>query len=175
MLISDSVIVLIEKLVTFQSRSGLYAFVDAASTLSGFCPKDKTPDLQQCGVVYQFTCPQYQYMYVGETGRTLATRMKDHTSHNTQPTAVGDHCRDHGHVISKNNVEVVAREEGWFKRKVREAIEIKTLQPTINRDQGFDLPAIYSKILPVIRNCSRQTSDHPALTNRAVASRSLTK
>ena len=25
-------------------------------------------------------------------------------------------CRDHGHVISKNNVEVLAREEGWFKR-----------------------------------------------------------
>ena len=68
--------------------------------------------------------------------------MKDHTSHNTQPTAVGDHCREHGHVINKNNVEVLAREEGWFKRKIREAIEIKTLQPTINRDQGFDLPAI---------------------------------
>ena len=54
----------------------------------------------------------------GETGRTLATRMKDHTSHNTQPTAVGgggeDHCREHGHVIRKNNVEVPAREEGWF-------------------------------------------------------------
>ena len=56
--------------------------------------------------------------------------------------------------------KVLAREEGWFKRKVREAIEIKTLQPTINRDQGFDLPAIYNEILPVTRDCSRQTSDH---------------
>ena len=112
-------------------------------------PKDKTPDLQKCGVVYQVTCPQCQQLYVGETGRTLATRMKDHTSHNTQPIAVGDHCREHGHVINKNNVEVLAREEGWFKRKIREAIEIKTLQPTTNRDQGFDLPAIYSEILPV--------------------------
>ena len=82
-------------------------------------PKDKTPDLQKCGVVYQVTCPQCQHLYVGETGRTLATRMKDHTSHNTQSTAVGDHCREHGHVINKNNVEVLAREEGWFKRKVR--------------------------------------------------------
>ena len=84
-------------------------------------PKDKTPDLQKCGVVYQITCPQYPHLYV------VATRMKDHTSHNTKPTAVGDHCREHGHVISKNNVEVLAREEGWFKRKVCEAIEIKTL------------------------------------------------
>ena len=34
---------------------------------------------------------------------------------NTQLTAVSDHCRDHGHVISENNVEVRAREEGWLK------------------------------------------------------------
>ena len=140
-------------------------------------PKDKTPDLQKFGVVYQVTCPQCQHLYVGETGRTLATRMKDHTSHNTQPSAVGDHCREHGHVINKNNVEVLAREEGWFKRKIREAIEIKTLQPAINRDQGFDLPAIYSEILPVsvTRDRSRQTSGHPAQAIGAVASSSQTK
>ena len=101
--------------------------------------------------------------------------MKDHTSHNSQPTAMGDHCREHGHAINKNNVEVLAREEGWFKRKVREAIEIKTIQPTINRDQGFDLPAIYSEILPVTRDCSRQTSDHSALTSGAVAGGSFSK
>ena len=138
---------------------------------------DKTPDLQKCGVLYQVTCPQCQHLYVGETGRTLATRMKDHTSHNTQPTAVGDHCREHGHVINKNNVEVLDREEGWFKRKIREAIEIKTLQPTINRGQGFDLPAIYSEILPVsvTRDRSRQTSGHPAQAIGAVASSSQTK
>ena len=51
------------------------------------------PDLQKCGVVYQVTCPQCQHLYVGETGRTLATRMKDHTSHNTQPTAAGLNAR----------------------------------------------------------------------------------
>ena len=117
-------------------------------------------------------------MYVGETGRTLATRIKDHTSHNTKPTAVGDHCREHGHGINKNNVEVLAREEGWFQRKVREAIEIKTLQPTINRDQGFDLPGIYSELLlsvSVTRDRRRQTSGHPAQTIGAVASSSPTK
>ena len=62
-----------------------------------------------------------------------------------------------------------------FKRKVREAIEIKTIQPTINIDQGFDLPAIYSEILPVTRDRSRHTSDHSALTSGAVAGGSLRK
>ena len=79
------------------------------------------------------------------------------------------------HIINKNNVEVLAREEGWFKRKVHETVEIKTILPTINRDQGFDHPAIYNEILPVTRDCSRQTSDHSALTIVAVAGRSLAK
>ena len=72
---------------------------------------------------------------------------------------------------------LLARKEGWFKRKIREAIEIKTLQPTINRDQGFDLPAIYSEILPasVTRDRSRQTSGHPAQAIGAVASSSQMK
>ena len=74
-----------------------------------------------------------------------------------------DHCRNHGHVISKNNVEVLAREERWFRRKVRKAIKIKTRQPTINRDQGFDLPTIYSKLLPFPRD--RQTSGHSPLSS----------
>ena len=75
------------------------------------------------------------------------------------------------------NIYCIGREEGWFKRKVREAIEIKTLQPTINRDQGFDLPAIYNEILPVsvTRDRNRQTSGHPAQTIGTVASSSLTK
>ena len=51
------------------------------------------------------------------------------------PLLGNDLPRDHGHAISKNNVEVLAKEEGWFKRKVRKAIEINTRQPTINPDQ----------------------------------------
>ena len=65
----------------------------------------------------------------------------------------------------KNNVEVLAREEGWFKCKVGEAIKIKTIQLTINQDQGFDLSAIYSEFLPFTRDRDRQTSGHSALSS----------
>ena len=41
-------------------------------------PKDKTPDAQKCGQVYQVECPKCPLTYIGETGRMLATRMKDH-------------------------------------------------------------------------------------------------
>ena len=41
-------------------------------------PKEKTPDAQKCGLVYQVECPECPLTYIGETGRTLATMMKDH-------------------------------------------------------------------------------------------------
>ena len=41
-------------------------------------PKEKTPDAQKRGLLYQVECPECSITYIGETGRTLATRMKDH-------------------------------------------------------------------------------------------------
>ena len=87
-------------------------------------PKDKTPDAQKCGLVYQVECPECSLTYIGETGRMLATRMKDHLNLRNPLTAVGEHCAHEHHTITKDSVRVLAREDGWFKRKVREAIEI---------------------------------------------------
>ena len=39
-----------------------------------------------------------------------------------------------------DSVKVLAREDIWLKRKVREAIEIKIGQPVMNRYQGYELP-----------------------------------
>ena len=62
-------------------------------------------------------------------------------------TAVGEHCAHEHHKITKDSVKVLAREDVWLKRKVREAIEIKIGQPAMNRDQGYELPPIYNKLL----------------------------
>ena len=44
-------------------------------------------------------------------------------------------------------VRMLAREEHLWKRKIREAIEIRTQHPTLNRDTGYDLPAIFDNLL----------------------------
>ena len=46
------------------------------------------------------------------------------------------------HKITKDSVNVLAREDVWLKGKVRDAIKIR--QPAMNRDQGYELPLIYS-------------------------------
>ncbi len=66
--------------------------------------------------------------------------MKDHLNLRNPLTAVGEHCAHEHHKITKDSVKVLAREDVWLKRKVREAIEIKIGQPAMNRDQGYELP-----------------------------------
>ena len=89
----------------------------------------------------------------------LATRMKDHLNLRNPLTAVGEHCAHEHHTITKDSVRVLAREDGWFKRKVREAIEIKIGQPAMNRDQGYELPPppIYDELL---LSCDRRRDGH---------------
>ena len=115
-------------------------------------PKDKTPDPKKCGVIYQIQCPQCPEQYVGETGRTLETRMKEHLKLTSPRTAVGEH----EHPISEDNVKVIAREDHTFRRKIRESIEIRSRRPAINRDQGYELPPIYDELL----SCDRRSGDH---------------
>ena len=122
-------------------------------------PKDKTPDAQKCGLVYQVEFPECSLTYIGETGRMLATRMKDHLNLRNPLTAVGEHCAHEHHTITKDSVRVLAREDGWLKRKVREAIEIKIGQPAMNRDQGYELPPHLRWTSAVMWSSSRRSRD----------------
>ena len=85
-------------------------------------PEDKTHDAQQCGLVYQVECPEFpSHTSVRQAGRLIYTRMKDHLNLRNLPTAVGEHCAHEHHKIAKDSVKVLAREDIWLKRKVREA------------------------------------------------------
>ena len=47
-----------------------------------------------------------------------------------------------------DNLKVLDREQDWMKRKVKKAIHIKQTEPSMNRDQGYQLPPIYGQIIP---------------------------
>ena len=42
-----------------------------------------------------------------------------------------------------DNLKLLDREQDWLKSKVKEAIHIKQRAPSMNRDQGYQLPHIY--------------------------------
>ena len=108
-------------------------------------PKDPVDNLDKTGVVYHIPCGDCNSGYVGETSRTLRTRLKEHTR-NSSP--VGAHAQEQQHSIQFDQVKILDTDPDWFARGVREAIHIATHTSDLNRDRGRHvLPRIYRSII----------------------------
>lgn len=110
--------------------------------------KDKIP-YNTCGV-YQVPCTCGK-VYIGETGRTIDTRLKEHKRHLRliQPTksAIAEHALDTLHDINFEKTKTISKTKNWKSRKIREAIEIIKHPNNFNRDNGYELSDTW---LPVI-------------------------
>ena len=49
--------------------------------------------------------------------------------------------------VDPNKTKVLSIEINTFKRRIKEAIQIKLTKPALNRDNGYELAAIYDTIL----------------------------
>ena len=105
-------------------------------------------------------------VYIGETGRKLETRILEHkrdvetaeqgvrtrrsrseTSQEQNKSAITDHTVSKNHVPNWKDVEVLDKEEDYFKRQIKEAIWIRR-NVTINRDEGaYRLSHVYDSLL----------------------------
>ena len=65
--------------------------------------KDPVPPEEKAGVVYRVPCGDCPTTYVGQTGRTLMHRLKEHkralTTANSMTSALAEHAVDTGHDI----------------------------------------------------------------------------
>ena len=97
------------------------------------------------------SCKDCETKYIGETGRSLKTRQKEHQRSvrlaKTKDSALVEHVYDNNHSIDWNNSKIINKESDWFKRKLKEAWMIERIKKSIsNRDNGRTLPESY-KIL----------------------------
>ena len=122
-------------------------------------PKDPTPDLERCGIIYECECPTCKHSYIGETGRALEIRLKEHMKTKGSTTAIGDHIIEAKHKIDIKNFKILRSETLKFHRKVKEAIIIKREKPEMNRDDGHELPPIYDDLLCSSRD-REASADH---------------
>jgi hypothetical protein len=78
----------------------------------------------------------------------LGVQVKEHRSTTRESlSAVGKHLKYTGHSVSWDNIDVLSREDNWYKRKLREAIDIHQGAPSLIRDAGVELPPIYTGLL----------------------------
>ena len=92
--------------------------------------KDPTPPEERPGVIYKIRCICGDF-YVGETKRTLATRLKEHKAACRlgafERSAVAEHAWQEGHEIDWNDVEILDTARDLRERKVKDLYTSKWL------------------------------------------------
>ena len=91
-------------------------------------------------------------MYIGETGRNLKERLKEHkyaVKTGNMKNGIAAHAWNTQHPVDWTSAKVRRNKEHLGKRKVLEAIYIREAQDTLNLDCGLHLNPLW---LPLIRH-----------------------
>ena len=109
------------------------------------------------GVIYSAKCKlcheaKTNYHYIGETGRKLSIRMKEHchlqrdqSNAHIYKSAIAEHCVLHHQskpALENWDFRILTKQTDSFKRCILEAYHINKLQPLLNRDKGAQVIAI---------------------------------
>ena len=87
------------------------------------------------GVVYQIKCPRCQACYVGQTGRHLTTRFKEHQS---KKGPVKTHFSECGVPLEIDMVEILAsNQKSEQHRLTLEALFIREIKPSLNTKDEY--------------------------------------
>ena len=137
-------------------------------------PKDKVSKEDTAECVYRIPCKNCQKVYIGETGRSLGVRMKEHRkevelhegkkytrstrnqSHSEQnKSAITDHVNTENHIIDWEETTIIGRESDRTTRWIREAVKIRQeAKHVVNRDEGvFMLSHVYDDLLVTTLRC----------------------
>ena len=89
------------------------------------CPKKlDNSDRQRSGIVYKISCTQCNFVYYGQTERSLKSRIVDHkkaVAGFDQNSQVADHVHLFGHNKKFENVKVVGFESNYHEQLFLEA------------------------------------------------------
>jgi Reverse transcriptase (RNA-dependent DNA polymerase) len=101
--------------------------------------------------VYKVPCGGCEALYIGETKRQVRTRLKEHEAacrlSQADKSALAEHHLQTGHHINFDGAKTVAVEDRWWRRKLREAVEIAKEPRTLNRDSGAPLSRSWVPVL----------------------------
>ena len=129
--------------------------------------KDRTSPLDRQGTIYKVNCNDCTATYIGETGRNLNTRLKEHK----RATAIGDktnniaeHVRQTRHTFDWDSAHCINFSTNWQQRLVLESWYTNFEQRPLNRSQ--QIPAPYRRLLDAttknrrITHNFQQTNQH---------------
>ena len=119
-----------EKFKKLCKRKGIQVHFRGTNTLRTSLrnPKDKDPKANQTGIIYHYQCPHINCpsAYIGESGRTLGDRVKEHFK---APSPIHLHSTTTGHPMDPNQFNIVHKEVNSHSRTIKEAMFIHEQDP----------------------------------------------
>ena len=130
-------------------KYGVQVYFKGGNTIKSLlmAPKDKDPLMKKSGVIYRYKCDRVECdeEYIGESSRTFGERFKEHQK---APSPIFDHYNTTGHKISIENFDIVGREDQNLPRTIKEALYIRAIDPSLNRNIGkYHLPHTWEEVL----------------------------
>ncbi|XP_023213253.1 uncharacterized protein LOC111616045 [Centruroides sculpturatus] len=112
--------------------------------------------LDVAGVVYKVSCDCLQAKsYVGETGRKLEIRLKEHEAAirlKRQESPWYQHCVNYNCKINRDSVRILYKMENLFKRRVVEHLCIIEHANLLNQNVGLNVDACWEKFICIKGN-----------------------
>ncbi|KAL9954306.1 hypothetical protein ACROYT_G041825 [Oculina patagonica] len=154
-------------------QQGVRAVFKSETTLRSHLvrPKDAVDPTKEDGVVYRIPC-ECGKVYIGETGRPMQDRIKEHDRDirlaRIQTSAVSEHTHNTGHYPLWNKEKSIDREPHWCTRRVKEAIQIRLHPNNINRDSGIEIPEAW---MPTIKKHNTRRTERQRIPEGTTAHR----
>ena len=145
-----------DKIANILRKKQIKVAFSPPNTLKGMLDhaKDQTDPRKNKGV-YSIPCDCGK-VYIGETGRSIQTRLKEHnadiTHNRAKQSALAEHSVASKHHISLENAKVIINIEHYTMRRIREAIEIEKHPNNLNRDDGWKLSKSWAPIINRIKD-----------------------
>ena len=123
-------------------------------------PKDPIQKEKRTRVVYEVPCSCGK-VYIGKTIRTLETRIKEHKKAcreaDYSKSAIAEHAWTEQHQVDWDDVKILDNTEREDLLLLREAAYIKLTdqEQRINRDEGVELPAVWTSTLRLLHPTQR--------------------
>ena len=122
-------------------KNGFNVVFTSQSSLANILCNNKCPfPPNSTAGVYQVDC-KCGAEYIGETKKRICTRVSEHRkaaeNENWKSSGLTEHCKDCNDGVLWSEAKTICCESDYWRRKVREGLEIMKCQPTLNKDGGL--------------------------------------
>jgi len=102
--------------------------------------------------IYKLSCENCPIIYVGETGRDIRTRSKEHLADirmEKETSGPYAHIRNHpNHRFNQNGISIIEHENRKYPRKFKESLYIlKSTEYNCNQEEGMKISPIWTALL----------------------------